>query len=283
MANFLYWHPSDNVAPNATPTWSTGTANASYPVANATDLRYAKLASPAKIAEVTGALLLDFGSAQRVDYVVLWHNFDAALACAVQMNATNAWGAPTVTTSPTVPAKRKNNYTKKIGVDLRSVSGYSTGGFRYLRINVSGANSVALGLKVLAFSTVRSTVRNIGWGLKWVRQQMAVDMTTDAGVPWTYNLGGARRQLSGDILAKNADAVALDDWFDACDGRAKITAVVLDPSDPDPILGQLGDGGLSLVAPGLKAFQTEDTHDFTHAHQRRLVIDEVTAGDPEWT
>jgi hypothetical protein len=283
VPNFHYFHPDDNVAPDATVTTS-GTANSAYPLANATDLSYANLAAPSLLEETSGAWVLDFGTAQRIDAVLVWHNLAEGTGYAIQLNATNSWATPTVNVASTAPAKRADGYTVKIYKDLTTgVTGYSTGGFRYLRFNVSGTNSAPVGIKILAFSRIRTTLRNISWGLQFQEHQTNIDMTTDALVPWASDLAAAPRQLIANIMAKNADATALKEWFRACGGRAKVTAMVPDPSAPDPLLGRHGDGSIGVVAPGLKVLRQDDTWDFTNVHRMRVVIDEVTAGDPEWT
>lgn len=281
---FYYFHPADNVAPNGTASVQTGTADSAYPVANLTDLSYAKIASPATLAEVTGAFLIDFGAAQRIDYVVLWHNLDAALACAVQMHASNSWGAPTVNKSVTIPAKRADGYTRKVGVDLRSVSGYTTSGLRYLRINVSGSNSVPIGLKVLAFSRVRQLSRDFQWGVQDDDNQVGIDMATDAGVPWAYDLGSAPRVLRGSALLSDTDAEAVREWHRACAGRAKVTAIVPEPSGTDVWLVRfLSGGNFAIAQAGPVVSRVQHQRSFTDANMTNLAFDEITAGDPEWT
>jgi hypothetical protein len=283
MPNFHYFHPSDNVAPNATPTIQTGTANASYPVANATLLTYAKIAAPSKIAETSGAWLLDFGSAQRVDAVLVWTNLDAGIAYSIQMNATNSWATPTVDSASTAPSKRADGYTVKIYKDLTGVSGYSSGGFRYLRFYVSGTNSVPVGIKILAFSQIRTTTRNIRWGMVFAEHQTSIDMTTDALVPWAYDLAAAPRGLSADFIGTDADAVKMREWFRACAGRVNPTVIVPDPSSPDPFLCRWSkDGVANVIAPRLDTMASPIQRDFTNVQKMRLAFEEISAGDPEW-
>jgi hypothetical protein len=280
---FFYFHPVDNVAPAAAVTVQTGSEDTDYPKENLTDLGYATIAAPAKLTGTTGAFLLDWGSAQRVDYVVLWHNFDAALAVSVQMHATNAWGGPTVTTSPTIPAKRADGYTRKVGVDLRAVSGYSTSGFRYLRINISGTNSVPLGLKVMAYAQVRQLARDFQWGVQDDDHQIGIDMKTDAGVPWAYDLTSAPRVLRGSALLSDADAETVREWHRASAGVVKPFVLVPEPSGTDAWLVRWLPGGTFAIG-GAQALVSKVSHqrDFIDVNQTQLAFEEISAGDPEW-
>ncbi len=286
MANFHYFHPADNVAPNATVTAQTGTANASYPLARAVDLTYAHLAQPSKLAETSGAWQFDFGGAQRVDAIVVWHNFDAAIACAFQLHASASWGAPTVNATLTAPAKRADNFTVKIYKDLTGVSGYSAGGFRYGRLVVTGTNSVPIGIKVLLFSRIRQTARNFLWGASggfaMDEHQTAIDMTTDALAPWAYDLTAAPRLFSAQLSGRSGDEVLIQDWFRACAGRVKPFVIVPDPAVNDAWLCRWSSGTVGVVSPSLSVLTLDGPRHFTHANPRTLVAEEITAGDPEW-
>lgn len=283
MSNFAYFHPSDNVAPNATVSIGTGNADSSYPAANATLLTYAKIAAPSKLQEVTGAWVFDFGSAQRVDAMVLWHNFDASLGVSFQGHTSNAWGSPTLTTVLTIPSKRADGYTVKVYKDLTGVTGYSASGLRYWRLNVSGSNSVPVGIKILLFSQIRTTTRNIRWGMTYAEHQTAVEMTTGALVPWAYDLAAAPRVWSADFIGTDADAVKMREWFRACAGRVSPTVIVPDPSDADPFLCRWAkDGAAGVVAPRLDVMSSPIQRDYTNVQKMRLAFEEISAGDPEW-
>jgi len=282
VPNFHYFHPDDNVAPNATVSIGTGTANSSYPATNATLLTYAKIAAPSKLQEVTGAWVFDFGAAQRVDAVLLWHNFDAGLGVSFQGHTSNSWGTPTLTTALTIPSKRADDYTVKVYKDITGVSGYSASGLRYWRLNVSGSNSVAIGIKILLFSQIRTTTRNIRWNMTHAEHQTAIDMTTDALVPWAYDLSSAPRGLVADFVGTDADATKIREWFRACAGRVNPTVIVPDPSDPDPYLCRWSSGQAGVVAPRLDVTPLGIQREFTNVQRVRLAFEEISAGDPEW-
>jgi hypothetical protein len=281
MSNFHYFHPTDNVAPNATVT-TGGTADSAYPLTRLTDLSYRYLADPSKLTGTTGDWILDFGSAQRVDAVMLWDNFDSALAYSIQQNATNAWGGPTVNFSTTAPTKRTDGRTIKPYKDMRTVSGYSTSGFRYLRINVTGTNSVPIGLKVMVFSQIRTTSRNIRWNWRRDETQTNIRMTTDARVPWNYDLASSGRICDFTTMSPDVDVPLIASWVQAAGGSVKPIGMVPDPSVNDFLLGLFTNSGGNVITPTLEVFRLEAPYQYRNVNPLHWTIDEITAGDPEW-
>jgi hypothetical protein len=281
MANFHYFHPSDNVAPNATPT-TGGSANASYPLVNATDFTYKNIPNPFKLTGTTGDLILDWGAAQRVDGVVIWHNLASGTAYSLQMNATNAWGGPTINISGTAPAKRSNGYTIKLYHDLTAVAGYTTTGLRYLRFNVSGTNDVPVGLKILTYQLKRTLLRNMRWN--WGRDvtQTGIRMATDGRVRWGYDLTSAPRMLRLSIPGKDADYDAVVSYVDACAGFVKVTTIIPRPTVNDAWVGFLSTGSPDIPSPSVEIFQMSAPYELTNVNPMNLSLEEITAGDPEW-
>src|SRR5438105_4898056 len=153
MGYLLHNLPTDNVASLAT--WAAeASGDSAYPASNIPDLSDLNRGNPGKLTiKSAGGFTGDFGAAQRVDLVVVQTNADASQPIQVQMNATNAWGGPTMTTTLTAPAKREDGYTVKLFVDMRAVGGYTVSGLRWIRIHfplIGGVtnNSQNWGLKV---------------------------------------------------------------------------------------------------------------------------------------
>lgn len=274
MANFLYTHPGDNIAGDATITVQTGTEDTAYPVANATDIGYANIAAPSKLTGVTGAWQMDYGSAVRKQGFLLWHNFDGVLSVSLQANSAASWATPAFSTPITIPPKRADGSTVKVFIDLRPLLSTS---YRYWRLSVSGSNTDPLGVKWLAFDNLRSLSRNIQWGYTVTRRAPGIRMATDALVPWAYSLGPGPRRLSADLVPTTADLAALDEWFRACAGSVTPTLMVPIPSSGDGWLG-------CLNAPGDAGTVAEfsSSHEYANYHRASLAFDEITAGDPEW-
>lgn len=288
MANFRYFHPADNVAPLATVTADTGTEDTSYPLTNATDLSYALIAAPSKLNEMNGAWVFDFGTAQRIDALVLWHNFDAALSVEFQGHTANSWTSPSLSGTVVIPAKYADDHTVKVHLDLTTLagspSGYTTTGYRYWRLLVGGPsenNSVPVGMKILLFSQIRQTTRNIRWG--WSRDLVTtgVKMSTAARVRWAYDLDAAGRLLTAEIPGDDSDVPAIHEWVRACAGFVKPTVIIPNPAVNDAWLVYL-DEDAGPITPTLATLTVGAPYTFYQLNPLRLRAVEVTAGDPEW-
>ena len=222
MADVLYQWPTDQVADSATITLTTGTADATYPIANLTD---GNIAKPHKVAETSATWKLDFGAAQRVDLVALGpHNFDAGLQVKIQGNATDAWGSPTVDTTITIPADDADGRAVCPFKDLTGVTGYSTTGFRYWRLAVTGVNSVALALGELWFGAEKRVMATVfgqhyqePFDVEEIRS--LVEHETTYGVATVYDLMQRRRVFRGELRVGALGVAAFRAWHHAMRGR----------------------------------------------------------------
>lgn len=279
---FFYFWTSDNVAPTATVT-TTGTEDAAYQLANAVDVTFKNLANPSLLTGTSGRWVFDFGSAQRIDYVVIWHNFDEGVTFDLQANSSASWVSPAWTTSATAPAKRANGYTRKVGIDTRPFSGSPTSGLRYLSLNVTGTNSVPVGIKILAFSRVRQLTQDFQWGVQDDTTAIGIRMKTDAGMPWNYDLASSPRVLRGSAMLTDDNAEAVREWFRACAGGNSLTAILPEPlDDSDVWVGFLTEGSFGMTAPSLAIDKHTTARQFPDANQTSIALEEITAGDPEW-
>lgn len=279
---FYYFWPSDNVAPDATVT-TTGTEDTSYPLENAVDVTFKNLANPSKLTGTSGRWVFDFGGAQRGDYIVIQHNLDENLTFDVQAHTADVWTAPTWTTSRTAPAKFANGHTRKVGVDARLLSGYTVSGLRYISLNITGTNSVPVGIKVWVFSTVRQFSRDFRWSRQDEQTAIGIRMKTDAGVPWHYDLNSAPRVLRGSVLYTDDDAEDLREWFRACAGGYGLTGIVPDPTDDEDVwIGFLTEGSFAITPPSLVVDKHTTTRQYVDANEATFALEEATSGDPEW-
>ena len=199
----IYQLPSDQVAGDATISAQTGTEDTDYLLLQVGDGYVNK---PGKFTTTTGAILFDFGSAQRVDIFALGpHNLQAALSVAIQANATDAWGAPTLSTAVTIPTPGEDGHVGTPWVDLTGISGYSAGGFRYWRLNISSANSEAISIgEVWMGQTKRSMTRPYQWGSEWSDRWRFVAHESLYGAITTYDLGVRQRRFRGHVATRAA-------------------------------------------------------------------------------
>ena len=231
MADVLYQLPDDQVADLATITLDVGTEDTTYPLAYLTD---SNIARPCKVNEVTATWKFDFGAAQRIDLVALGpHNFDAGLAVYVQGNATDAWGGPTVNAALTIPADDADDRAVCPFLDLTGVSGYTTTGFRYWRLHVSGVNSAALQLgEVWLGQTKRVMATDFGYHYQEPFEvedlRRIITHETDYGVETVYDLMTRRRVFRGELRIGAAGVAAFWDWHRAMRGRVYPTIFIPD-------------------------------------------------------
>jgi len=226
MGRAIYSHYEDNVAPNATVTVNTGTEDPDYLAANLVDQNPAK---PAQLTTTTGSWVLDWGTAQRVDWVLLpMHNLTAGLEVRVQQNATSSWGSPTVNAQIVIPAYAGD---RPVGswLDLTAQAGYSTGGFRYLRLVVVGVNAAAVKVgELAAYSTKRVLNPNVSWGARMPMARLATSNVTDGGVDLAFDFGVTIQQFSGELDTTDAGLAAVKSWWHSCRGQVRPFGLVPD-------------------------------------------------------
>jgi len=280
--NFYFTRPQDNIAPISVV--SSGVAiNPGYPLACAVDMSYANLAKPSKLLGTSGDWIGDLGLIRRVDGAVIWHNFDEGLAVHFQMHSSNSWGGtPTIDVPLVIPERRVDGYTQKIFVDLRGEPGYNLTGLRWWRVNVAGVNSAPVGLKIMLLSRIRQLERDflLEPGPVNVENQFNVLMTTDAGHPWAYDLTSAPRQLRGDAVLLESDWVQVRDWFRAAAGQVGIFAVLPNPDNTDAWITRFSTGSIAQD-PGIQVVSMGNAKK-ENGLNVSIILDEITAGDPEW-
>lgn len=183
------------------------------------------IARPAKIEETTGTWIGDFtaasGGKQRVDAVVLpMHNLDAGLAVKIQGNNTDSWGTPTFDQAITIPAYRGDGFPPGAWLDLTGLSGYTTSGFTYWRLHVTGTNSAALAVKLKLLSGLQTLDPNISWGEVQGEDRKMIEHRTDYGVSSVYDLGVTIRSITGDLDSTDAQVALLRTLWQGTRGRA---------------------------------------------------------------
>lgn len=214
--NFEYAYPSDDLSRSILATLSSGVQSSGY---DPSRLQNDDPSYPFKVDSTTFRLVWDFGSATTVKYVLLvHHNFQAGLTgVSFQMNATNAWGAPSFTQDFTIRTYQEDSFPVNEHLDLRPTNP----SYRYASLVVSNANVVncAVG-KCAILTTVRSLTRNLLVGGQDEESHPLVEHATDLGVSTIYSLGTRRRWLRSNKIATEADALLIRSMIRASSGRA---------------------------------------------------------------
>lgn len=283
MGYTSYNFPGDIVTPVVTV--QTGTDDSNFPATNTVNFTNRKFGYPGKLLEIAGAWLADFGVAQRVDRFVLQHNFDDGMInVRLQGNATNVWTSPSFSQLIPIGNRREDGYTYKSVLDLPLLSGYNPSGYRYWRLYVPTLNSVPVGVKMLFLSTIRTLESDAIGGLRLTEVHDYIDLPTDTGFHWTYDLLGAARVYNATFGWSAAMDTVMRSLFRALGGRSKFTVWIPDTRVNDAWLVRL------LAAPGDQRDSvngletgslTVQVDDVTY-RTVQFAFEEMTAGGPEW-
>lgn len=239
----LYARPSDLVTALATWGVASGTVSTD-PDYDLTALVAHNPARPVKFTDVPGvatAIVGDFGAARRVDGVLFPHqNFATSAAVRVQMNDTNVWTAPSVNAALTVSAARPGTpgHSRSPWLDLRSVAGYKTSGYRYCRIYIPAQTTAP---QLAGFALVglwREFSGHVESGVELAHNRAWVQsLTTAAGVKSYYERNIVQRPIAGKTFCFGDDWQAWKDLADDAGGPVRPWPFVLDDDVAD-------DGGL---------------------------------------
>lgn len=290
MATFYYGLPSDRV--EALGTWAAeASADTAYPATNVPLFDDLNLGNPGKLTiDGVGGWTVDFGAAQRVDWIVIWQNAAAGQAVQLQGHTSNSWGSPDITTTMTAPAVREDGYYVKLFKDMTGVSGYTTVGKRWWRIHYTGTGNVqSRGLKVmmgkLPLRTLARTADNTGLllsGNKAAEHHRVLKLTTDFGFAWKYDLQDSPRGLSGQIVTSKqgtsyADLVSL---YRSAKGPYSVFPLIKDLTINDVMLVRFGDVN---AGDGLVLDELDITEVHPGVNTVSVAFSEISGGGPEWT
>lgn len=232
----IFTRPSDNVAPNATKTIQTGTdpGDDHYGPDTLTDLNPAKMA---KILSTTAAWLFDFGAAQRIDLIALIHStFATTCTLRLQGNATDVWTSPSFNAVIDVQAwlgSGTTRWPRNQWLDLTQEAGYSTTGYRYWRILITGNDqNVWLG-QVIMSPTIRRMDPDLRWDYVPSHRKRSIVNETAFGSKTIYARGTTQYLLQGDHrMDEDLYVDQMEHFYDA-DGIALPWVLIPDGDEPD--------------------------------------------------
>lgn len=222
MATF-YARPSDNIAPNATASVSSGTIDSTYGVNNIKDLNPSL---PMKFTTTSGRIVFDFTTAQTIRLAALIHHNLAGATVTLQGNATNSWGSPSFSQAFTIPAARLDGFGINPWLDLRTAAP----NYRYFSLNVTGAPSVwGIGEIILA-TQCRTFPGVIAPGTKEEEHRLIHEHNTEYGVALIYDRGVNTRTWEMAMTVRGSGLSEMKSlWQDAA-GRAKGWTFIRDSS-----------------------------------------------------
>lgn len=230
MANthaLIYDLPSDKV----TGTWSQvgGTVNPLYPLTNLDD---GKPWNPTVFTVNPTSIVIDFGSAKRVDLVSFLHvNFDLGAVIHVQMNASNSWGSPTVDVAVGIAGPTEDAMPAQPFVDLTVATGYTTSGLRYLRIQIVSGQVSLLSIGMIRLTSIRRQLAiGVQWGGKDKELHPVIERLTDAGVQMGYSRGTRARVLTSHLQTTDTGFAELQSASRATGGRLRPFLLIYDPT-----------------------------------------------------
>jgi hypothetical protein len=227
MPGPLYGTPVDNVTAVATPSLTTGAADAAFPLTNIDDL------DPGVVFKGTSGTItirFTFGVAQLLAAIALINHNLHGMTLTVTNNAGMA------SQNLVVPAVPEDGLSKNPWLDLRAVS--STTATQW-NIAISGAASnVAIG-EIVLLSALREL--NIRWDYSYKELHPAVQHRTEYGKRLQYGLGVRTRLFSGEALLYQ-DRNAIRTLRRAAKGTLLPWLFIPDEDENDALLAQFADG-----------------------------------------
>lgn len=224
--SFIYTRPSDNLL--AVAELSAAAPDVNYPLSNMVD---GFPDHPAKFTATTDAIVADFGVAKRVDAMAFYHhNLDPGVAVNLQGNATNTWGAPSLSTGIVMPARWADGYPINPWIDLKTLVPVDANRtYRYWRLVISSANSVNISIGEWGLYGTRRDfgVRNISWGSTRTIRRPAIVIETERLQRKVYDLGVSQRLI--EISLEATDQSAADVWSLFRDARGVLKPFMIVP------------------------------------------------------
>lgn len=210
-------------------TITPSTEDSEYPVENLYDSNPAR---PFKFTATTGTVEFDFASPVSIELVALiHHNLDNGLASVqIQANSSASWGAPPLNENIVIPSKELDGFGKNPFVDLSEI----TNTYRYWRLSFGSTNSAIIQLGQLWMGgTKRTLLHNVLQGTAETVTRQLIEHETDYAVNMIYDLGSKVKSWNMAMGTDDEGKAQLENWWDACHGRALPFIWILNPDIND--------------------------------------------------
>lgn len=214
-------YPTDDLAPQFTPTLVTGTQAAGYPIANLSD---DDPAHPWKTDTTTFDLLWDFGTAKTVKMVGLIHpNFQSGLT-GVTFKMGNTTDTLSLSRSFVIGPYGEDGYPPNPYLDLSDANP----AYRYARLVANAANIVPISIGRFVMVQELRGLRGfiIPKNPTETEEHPITENSTDAGVVTIFSLGVRRRSFTGEMVEDDINMATLRSWRRSSQGRSKPFALL---------------------------------------------------------
>lgn len=226
MANAWYSRWSDNVLRKVTPSLAAGSLlSSNFPLTHLVDEAPDSLC---RLSTTTVRFVWDKGTPTKIDWVTIGqHNLDQGLSGVLwQGNASNSWGAPSLSAAFTIPGRDGDEFRIQPRLDLTGIGSRT---FQYWSFVVSVANSNPLSFgEIMAFGTKRIATPNISWDAESSDERAVTQHQTKAGPGGGYDEGVWAREWNGEIVCTDAEATEFRTWYRDARGTMRVFAYVPD-------------------------------------------------------
>jgi len=209
-----YALPADDLAPSAAAITASA-EDTGYP---AEWLVTENPAQPAKLTTTSGSWVLEFASPITLAAVALiYPQLDAGLSVVLEGNTGDTWATPAFSQAITIPGPHPDDQAISPIAELTGAPSYA-----FWRLHVIGTNSVPVAVgRLMLLATLRmfEDGTSVRWGVVEEEDYGIVEMPTELGVETIYDLGGKRRELSGEWLLREEGAQQFLELRRATHGR----------------------------------------------------------------
>jgi hypothetical protein len=245
----IYQNPTDNLVPSATITCAT--EDPVYPVENLYD---GVITTVFKSSALSAEIVFEFPAPVTLRFIALGpNNLDPTLPVTFAGNATNTWGAPSMSGALVIPDRWENGRGYCPWADLTSFSGF--GAHLFYRLSL-GTNSVFPELGELWLSESLRTFEQ-DWLMEHDEDesQNAVILETEYGQISAYDMYVRRRTWTTPYNASDAHLAELKSWHRAMKGSV-VPSVMIPKSN-------LNDAAWVRHQPGFTRHFSDGRHNLT--------------------
>lgn len=177
-------------------------------------------AHPAKLTTTSGHWVVQLDApVNLVGAALIYPLLDAGLDVRIEGNTSDSWGSPPFSESFSIPGPHPDGAA--VSTLLRFADGESPD-YAFWRLHIVGTNSTPVGIgRLMLLAAIRTFEdgTSVRWGVVEEEDHGIVEMATELGVETVYDLGGKRRELSGEMLLRQEGATQFQELVRSTKGR----------------------------------------------------------------